>query len=206
MSRLCCGIVSLFVVLTAVPQALAAEASHSQARTLEVPGHGGRSLQTFTLLPDGRVAALVAPGTHREPQEGQPATESEIHVFDAAGESLGIWRVDFAAQSIVAGPDDSVFVGGDGRLVRFDDTGTEVARIELPHLKEAIADQEQLRERAVALRKQYEESLAESAAQFDEQKKEIQTKLDELKAKSESELTAAEKRRIKRRRGESRTG
>ncbi|MFO1092802.1 MAG: hypothetical protein U0992_05730 [Planctomycetaceae bacterium] len=199
MSRLCCGFLSLAVCVYAAPLAAAADASHKQSRTIDVPGHDGSSLQTFTLLPDGKVAALVASGgSHGEPGEVKAAPASEVHVFDAAGEPAEVWKIDFAAQSIAAGPDGNVFVGGDGRLVKLDGTGHELSRIELPHLKEAIADTEKLRERATALQKQYEESQAQFAAQFDEQKKEIQEKLDELKAKEESELTAAEKRRMQR--------
>ena len=197
MSRSCCGILS-FLVLVSCSPALAADASHQQERTIAVRGDDGQSLQTFTLLPDGRVAALLASDMHRGPQDAEASHGSEIRLFDAAGESSAVWQVDFAAQSIAAGSDGTVLVGGDGRLVKFDANGTQLASIELPYLKEAIADTEKLRERAAALQEQYKESRAEATAQLEAQKTEIAEKLAELKAKDETDLTAAEKRRIKR--------
>lgn len=198
MLRLSCGILFFAALLSGLPQGHAATPSHAQKREIRVKGAPGRSLQTLALLPDGKVAALVAPGRHGEDEGNASATTSEVRVFDEEGEELAVWSVEFPAQSIGAGPDGSLFVGGDGRLARFSPEGKALETIELPHLKEAVSDTDKLRKHAVELQGEYEKSFAENRKQFDEQKEQLQKNLNELLEKEKDSLTAAEKRRINR--------
>lgn len=198
MLRLSYGIGLILVALAIHRPLLAASPSHMQARTIRVAGSEGRTLQTLALLPDGKIAALVAPSRHGEIPGSESAKSSEVHLFDAEGKELETWPVEFRAQSIGTGPDGSVFVGGDGQLARFSSAGKLLETIELPHLKKVLGDADALREQAVEMQKQYEKSIGESTKQFDDQKKQIEEKLEELKKKDEKDLTNSEKRRIKR--------
>lgn len=198
MLRMSCGIGLMLVALVVGRPLLAASPSHMQAHTIRVAGSEGRTLQTLVLLPDGKVAALVAPSRHGEIPGSESAKSSEVRLFDAEGKELETWPVEFRAQSIGAGPDGSVYVGGDGQLAKFSAAGKLLETNELPHLKKVLGDSEALREHALEMQKQYEKSIAESTRQFDDQKKQIEEKLDELKKKDEKDLTNSEKRRIKR--------
>jgi hypothetical protein len=198
MFRLSCVIVSVVAALSGLEHCHGADASHKQVREIRVAGRDGSTLQTLALLPDGKVAALVAPGGHGEIHESRAPATSEVRLFDESGTALATWRIEFTAQSIGAGPDGSVFVGGDGRLAKFDAEGKLLASIELPHLKKAVEDKDQLREGALEMQKLYEKSFAESRKQFDEQKAQLEENLKKLKEKDKKELTPAEKRRISR--------
>lgn len=186
---------SLAVILIGSPLCFGSEASHPQSREIQVKGMEGSTLQTMTLLPDGTVAALVAPSRYGDSGENAP---SGVRLYDKAGAEIATWRVDFHAQSIAAGPNGHVFVGGDGQLAKFDTDGTLVATIELPHLKAALGDTEKLREHATQMQQKQEEQQEQFRTQFDDQKKDLEEKLAELRAKAEDDLTAVEKRRIKR--------
>lgn len=184
------------LVETASPLS-AAEASHQQVREIPVAAKDGISLQTLALAPDGRLLALVAPARYGEPQRAKPA-QSEVRVFDEEGKQLARWAVQFQAQSIGVGPDGTVFVGGDGRLAKFNGKGEQIAVVDLPHLKELLADNAKLREQAVEMRKSLEDAYKDIAEQFNTQKQQVQEKIDALKKKPAEKLTAADKRRLER--------
>lgn len=192
MIRLSCGIFTVVLVLSGVPLVPAAEPSHARVREIQVEGLDGSTLQTLALLPDGTVAALVAPSRYGGNNSG--AAPSSVRLYDDSGREVATWRVDFHAQSIAAGPDGCVYIGGDGRLAKFDRQGVLLESVELPHLKAALADAGKLREQALQLQKQYEESNAQAQSQFAEQKQDLQKRLDELRAKDEQDLTARSRR------------
>lgn len=196
MLRSMCGVV-LLMVLVPKPGVGAEQASHTSVSEIRVAGAEGCALQTIALLPEGRVAALVARGRYAQPEPGA-APVSHIRIYDAAGAEAAAWTVDFTAQSLAVGPEGTLLVGGDGRIVKFGTDGEVLATLELPHLQTLTADKEGLRQRAEEQRKQQEESIADIVSQFAEQRTQLEETLAELNEKDEADLTAADKRRMAR--------
>ena len=196
MLRLSCA--ALFLAILPYAPCCGAEiASHTSVSEIRVAGADGCALQTIALLSDGRVAALVAQGRYAPVEPGKAAV-SHIRVYDTNGSEVAAWQVEFTAQSLAAGPQGTLLVGGDGRIAKFGADGELLATLELPHLQALVADKDALRQRAEAQRKQQEESLADIESQLSEQRSELEEGLAELQKKDEADLTAADRRRIAR--------
>lgn len=146
--------------------------SHRQVASIAVQGSDGSRLQTLCVDDQGRVLALAAP-----PRSYGAATSKasgEVLVFQADGKPLTRWKVGFHAQAINVGPDGSVFVAGDGRVARFDRTGKARGEVELPHLKEAVANKEAMRREAEAELKQRQTAIQQSLATFTKMKEKLE--------------------------------
>ncbi|HEV3004052.1 MAG TPA: hypothetical protein VGX78_06295, partial [Pirellulales bacterium] len=165
----------------------------------------GTMLEDFCVSLDGRVLAVVrsaAPDDMRgldietleDGDDEEPATESasvsevehavpsvpaaavhEVRVFDAQGNLSHKWALDFDGQAINVGPDGMVYVGGDGRLAKFDMDGNLLAAGDAPQVA-AMQDAEQLRQAAqeqleseIAQHRQFANSLRQQLKQVEEQ-------------------------------------
>lgn len=165
----------------------APDSSHAVSKSIAVKGETkGVKLQTLTMGPDGMVYALLGPDRYST----KPAQAGEVQVLDPAGEKLRSWKVNFLAQAINCAPDGTVLVAGDGQLAVFDHDGQIKTEVELPFVKKALEDTDQIKKKAEEQRQSQIESYEEIIQQ---QKK----ALDELKAKDEEDLTKAEKQKIK---------
>lgn len=118
--------------ITILPcNALAADAqgTHAQAQLIRVVEQGGtEKLTTFAVDKQGRVLAGVAGDT------------SVIRVYDADGERIGDWTLPVPPEAINVGPQGKIFVGGQGKLLRLDESGTierEAAAPNMAGAKEA---------------------------------------------------------------------
>lgn len=168
-----------------------ADATHEQLKTVSVKGENGASLQTLTCTPDGKVVALVAPARHGTVVGKDAAGPiSEVRVFDADGNQLSAWPLGFTAQSVAVSPSGIIYVGGDGKLAKFDAEGKSLGAAEVPHLTEVLKDQ-------AKLKKQAEQQLKQEIESFESSKQEFQTQLDKLKEKEPADQTPTDKAQIR---------
>ena len=100
------------------------------SKVIDVKGEAkGIKLQTLAVGPDGMVYALL--GSDRY---GQKVPKGEIQVYDATGQKVRGWKVDFQGQAINCASDGTVYVAGDGKLAVFDGAGASQSRSQRPPL------------------------------------------------------------------------
>jgi hypothetical protein len=152
--------------------------THQQVADVKVKSSDGKhSLQTVGIDASGRILALAAP-----PKSfGLPMKDvsSEVQIFSPEGKPAGSLKVEFHGNSVAGGPDGSIYVAGDGKVVRFDSKGKQVAVIDLPHIKELLADASGIRKRAEDQLKQQRDVFANSTKQFKERAKALEDKKEE---------------------------
>lgn len=168
---------------------IADEATHETVKEIKLQSKDGSlRLQTITVAADGRLFGLVAPPkTFNAPTKD---VVSEIHVLNAEGEEQAVWTVPFHATSINVGPDGTTFVGGAGRVARFDKKGEPIGEpVELPMIKEALKDTGELKAAAEAQVKRQRDAFANSQKQILEQ-------IKKLESKDEDELTRTEEAQL----------
>ncbi|MGI9455985.1 MAG: hypothetical protein ACR2NU_05450 [Aeoliella sp.] len=137
-------------------------------------------LNCFCVAGDGRI--LAGCGTSNE--------DGEIRVFDAAGEYVETWSVPVKVEAVnVRASDGAVFIGGNGRLVKLDESGALLADKESPHASVSKEMAEKIRESVIVQIKQrakmYERQIGVYEQQIemtDEQIETIQDQIEELDA------------------------
>lgn len=180
---LVCGL----FVLSASARA-ADDASHDMVGDIKIKSADGKlGVQTMTLDAKGNVVALVAP-----PRSfGAPVANatSEVHVFSPDGKATSSWKVNFHGHAINTAPDGTVYVGGDGKIARYDATGKLLDQLELPHVKAALENPE--------AKKQAEAQLKQQKDAIEANFKRMKDMKEKLEAKKEEERTAQEKNLLK---------
>jgi hypothetical protein len=168
------------------------DATHEVKASIDVKGKNGQTLQTICLNADGRVVGLVAPAKpFGAPIKG---ATGQIFLFDASGKPVKNWELDFHGQSINCGPDGTIYVGGDGKLARFDKDGKQIGTTtELPHISALFKDQEGLRKKA---EQQLKEEKERMGAAYANARKSISEQLKKLEEKKTEDLTKTEVRQI----------
>lgn len=168
--------------------------THEAGTVIAVKGaSAGLKLQTLCLDGHDHVVGLVAPDRYGVVKGSKP-TSSEVHVYDADGTKLRGWKVPFVGQAVNVGPDGCVYVGGEGRIAKFDAEGKELANVDLPHVGKVLSDKDALLEKA-------KETLAENIQSYEAEVKENQDAIDALTKKLDAgELTTAEKTQLTQRR------
>lgn len=169
---------------------LAKQATHEQVAEVTVKGlDKANTLQTLCLGADGRVLALVAPPRgYGAPTKG---ATGEVHVYSPDGKPVKTWKIPFHAHSINVGPDGTVYVGGDAKVIRFDKDGKALGdTVELPHIADLLKDKDAMRKKAEATltkeKEQMAKSLGEAKKQFQEKVKKIEEKKLEDRSKTEA--------------------
>jgi hypothetical protein len=164
------------------------DGTHQQSSDIKLQSTDGKMrLQTMSVDAKGRVLGLVAP-----PKTfGAPVKDaaSEVHVVNPDGKTVGVWTVKFHANSINAGPDGTVYVAGDGRVAKFSPDGKDLGVVELPHIKELLADKDGLRKQAEDQIKRQKELYANALKSMVDRKKAIEDK-------KEADRTDLEKRQL----------
>lgn len=130
------------------------EKTHKQIKTIDLAEiEKGARLQDFCVAGDGAVIALVAgappigdTGADDEAAE-KKASQSQVCVLDAEGKLARKWDVSFVGQTIAVGSDGVVYVGGNGRLARFDAQGKLLKEASAPQTA-ILANKDELREQA----------------------------------------------------------
>lgn len=110
----------------------------------------------------------------------------ELRLLDPDGKLLKKWPLDFAPQAVSVGPDDTLYLAGDGVLARFDTAGKQLARAESPQVVAARKDPKGLENRARA-------TLEEQRNQFKEELASLEAQKDELKNRDEKTLSKEER-------------
>jgi hypothetical protein len=157
------------------------------SKVIDVKGEvKGIKLQTLAVGPDGMVYALL--GSDRY---GQKVPKGEIQVYDATGQKVRGWKIDFQGQAINCASDGTVYVAGDGKLAVFDGAGQVKAEAkDLPFIQKVLSDAE-------GLKKSAEDQRASEIQSYEEVVKDFEKQLAELKKKDEDKLTKQEKQMLK---------
>lgn len=116
---------------------IADKATHRQSQIIQLKSAGG-PINAFCLDQEGHIVAATGTGPGR------------IVVADDTGAVLRAWDVSVRPESISVCADESVLVGGDGRLFRFAADGRLLAESESPHMTALKVDRAALRQQAVA--------------------------------------------------------
>jgi hypothetical protein len=143
---------------------------------------------------NGQLVAIVGPPRNygAAARSSRPPT-GRIEIFDADGKSVRGWDLEFAPQSVAAGPDGEIYVGGNGKLARYNLQGEQQQLVDSPHLAIALKDEAGLKEAA-------EEQLKQQQAAYDEQIEQLTEQLKDLEERTEGDdqPSAAVKRSITR--------
>ena len=173
-----------------VPEAAKAEiepTTHKQLTKVRIRGKDGKgTLQTFCVGAEDQLYAVVsAPVVYGADVETKVKAGGEIHVLTPDGKPVTEWTTDFTPQRIAAAPSGDIYIGGSGKLAKYDKAGKLLAVVSSPHVEAVLKDKESLREQA-------QEQLKEQTAQYKEQVKQFQETLKSLEEQAK-ELEAKDK-------------
>jgi hypothetical protein len=116
------------------------QATHSQTRTIEIRQRDNDKLtvNAFCLSAKGEIQAAVGSGP------------GEIRVLDDQGKLLRSWKTSVKPEAINTAADETILVGGEGRLFRFSTGGKVLTEVDAPHTESLRKTTEILREEAIA--------------------------------------------------------
>ena len=179
----------------AAAEAAGAETTtHQQTAEIVVRTSDGKgALQTFCVGPDGNLYAVVtAPVVYGAGVELGRKANGEIHVYSPEGKKLRHWVVDFEPQRIATAANGEVYVGGNGKLAKYDAAGKQLAAVESPHLAAVLSDKEKLLRDAEEQRKQMIETYANATKQMEDVRKQLIEQKEQLEKKSAKGKPAGE--------------
>lgn len=193
-----CGLAVLSMVAVAgLAEAAALRVTHKQVQSIKVEKTNGASLQAMARTSDGRLVALVGFSRYEGIRSsGKNSPTTELRVYSDEGAEVARWAVDFLGQAVGAGPDGSVFVGGDGKIAQYDKEGKQLRKAELPHLAAIINDKESLRKQAEQQLEEQKESIEQTRKAYEAQIRLLKRRIGILE--EAEQRTAAEERRLKR--------
>ncbi len=161
-------------------------ATHEQAAIIKVEDDEGNKLPllTFCLDKDGNILAGVGSET------------GQIRVFDPDGKYLRSWAVAVKPEAVHAAANGSVYVAGDGKLLKYDDQGKLLLEADAPHAAAIKSNASELREQVIAQAKARAEMYSRQGEIYQQQIDRYQKEIDGLNSKGEDALTEADKQRI----------
>jgi hypothetical protein len=196
-----------FAVLSAVLSLLATGAvhaaprvTHKQVQDIKVSNGTGATLQSMTRTGDGKIVALLGMDRHGGvvSRTTQKAPQAGVQVFDKDGKQLGEWKIPFAGQAIGAGPDGSIFVGGSGKICKYDTQGKLLLETELPHIKSLLADKDGLKTRALEQIAQQKKSIEQTKKVYAQQIEVLKGQIAKIEETKAEDQTEPDKRKLKR--------
>ncbi len=160
--------------------------THAQTAIIRVTGQDGQALplHTFCLTKSGQILAGVG---------GQ---SGEIRVYDADGKPLATWPVPVEPEAVNVAPDGTVYVAGNGQLLKLDAQGKLLLQKEAPHAAAIRTDAAKLREEVVAQAKERVEMMGKQEGLYKQQIERLQAELKKLTDKRAETLTDVEKQRL----------
>jgi hypothetical protein len=145
-------------------------------------------LQSFCVDADGKVLAICSNSTPTIGAAGE-SSKSLIVTFLADGTQSVLCEVPFAATAIGTAPDNSIFVGGDGKIAHLSPEGKELKVTSAPNL----GDEEELRKKAEVAAKKMTEEYSKI---YDQQIDTLKERIAELEKKDAEKLSKVEKARL----------
>lgn len=129
--------------------------THQQTRVIEISQGQDDKLEVnaFCLNQQGQILAACGSGP------------GEIRVLDTNGKLLRSWEIDVKPEAINVTDDDTVLVGGNGKLFQFSPEGTLLKSADAPHAESLRENTEALREEAIAYLDRYKNRNSTSSLQ-----------------------------------------
>ena len=158
--------------------------THKELTKVTIRGKDGTgALQTFCVGAGDQLYAVVsAPVTYGANVETKGKSGGEIHVLSAEGKPVTMWTTAFTPQRIAADPQGNIYVGGSGRLAKYDKAGKLLLEVASPHVEAVLKDKETLREQATEQLKEQKEQYKQQVEQFTDTLKSFEDQLKELDA------------------------
>ena len=127
------------------------------------------ALKNFCLNAEGNILACFVPNETANSSAGKSAPV--IRVYSPKGELLKTLPIEIKAGVIAVARDGSIFVAGDGRLLKLDAAGKMLASAPSPVANEPVA-----------IGKDVEEMIKQSKRPFEEEMKRMKTSLEKRRA------------------------
>lgn len=132
-------------------------------------------LHTLTTTADGRILACVGRG-----QNGM------VLMMNAEGETLQVWKPGIVPTAITLAPDGTVFVGGEGRVVRLSSNGKVESETSSPHFD---GDVDSLK---ATIKEKLLKDLAESRIESAERETRLTNRIHAIEGKAEADRSRSE--------------
>jgi sugar lactone lactonase YvrE len=151
--------------------------THKQVRLVSInpDGSSQASVQCFCL---GKDDVLLA---------GCTGSANEIRAFDVEGKLLRKFALPIAPEAINLAADGTILVAGDGKLLRLDAEGKELALVDSPHAESIRQSSDKIREEVVEQHKQQFDMLPQIVASYTQ----AMEQLDEQIAKIDEQRSEA---------------
>jgi hypothetical protein len=127
------------------------------------------ALKNFCLNAEGNILACFVPNDAANSSAGKNAPA--IRVYSPKGELLNTLPIEIKAGVIAVARDGSIFVAGDGRLLKLDAAGKMLASAPSPVANEPVS-----------IGKDVEEMIKQSKRPFEEEMKRMKTSLEKRRA------------------------
>jgi len=113
-------------------------ATHQQSRTIAITD-GDQSLTVNAFCLDDRDNIVAVCG----------AGPGQVRILDQQGETIRSWEIEIKPESIHVDANNTVLVGGEGKLFRFDIKGELLVQADSPHAISMRENREDLRKAAI---------------------------------------------------------
>jgi hypothetical protein len=129
------------------------------------------ALKNFCLNPEGNVLACFAPSG------SGPKNAPGIRVYSPKGELLKTMPLEIKPGAVCVAKDGSIFVAGDGKLLKLDAEGKVLASAVSPVASEPVVmtkeTEEMVKQMATQMKKPYKDQLAEMQASLEKRRAEV---------------------------------
>ncbi len=162
------------------------QSTHAQTGIIQFTGASSvLKMNAFCLNNQGQIVAVCGNGP------------GEIRVANDDGKILNSWKVDVKPESVGVAEDDTILVGGEGKLFRFAPNGKLIRKVASPHAARLRDSKAQLRSEALASLKR-SMTARDPLAMAESRVTSYENMLTQLKTRKESgTLNASEERLIK---------
>jgi hypothetical protein len=127
------------------------------------------AVKNFCLNAEGNILACFAPA--EDPKSTKAKNEPGIRVYSPKGELLNTLPLEIKPGAICVAKDGSIYVGGDGRVLKLDATGKVLASAASPVASEPVF-----------ITAEMEEMIKQSGRPVDEERERMKTSLERRRA------------------------
>ncbi|MGI9467146.1 MAG: hypothetical protein ACR2OA_08505 [Rubripirellula sp.] len=162
------------------------QSTHAQTGIIQFTGASSvLKVNAFCLNNQGQIIAVCGNGP------------GEVRVANDDGKILNSWKVNVKPESVGVAEDDTILVGGEGKLFRFAPNGKLITKVASPHAARLRDSKAQLRSEALATLKR-SMTARDPIAMAESRVTSYENMLTQLKTRKESgTLNASEERLIK---------